>query len=206
MTGKGCRTICVVLIAWMLCASQAVADTLYVCRDSSGATRITNVPQSGTCEELGKRTPPSTRFSRPASPYVKYSGPVSYDRIIRDAGRRYNIDPLLIKAVIKAESNFDSRAVSVKGAQGLMQLMPATARELKVRNAFNPVDNINGGAKYLREMLNEFNGNLILSLAAYNAGPGTVKRAKGMPRIPETTNYVVKVLGYYKKYRRGTGG
>ncbi len=206
MTGKGCSSILVVLVVSLFCAFQVQADTLYVCRDPSGATRITNVPQSDTCEALGKRTPPSSRFSRPPSPFVKYSGPVSYDRIIRDAGRRYNIDPLLIKAVIKAESNFDSRAVSVKGAQGLMQLMPATARELKVRNVFNPVDNINGGTKYLREMLNEFNGNLILSLAAYNAGPGTVKRAKGMPRIPETTNYVVKVLGYYKNYRRGAGG
>jgi soluble lytic murein transglycosylase len=106
--------------------------------------------------------------------------------------------------MIKVESDFDPLAVSDKGAVGLMQLMPETARRLGVRNTLDPVDNIAGGVKYLRSLLNEFEGRLPLALAAYNAGRDTVLEHKGIPPFPETQNYVDKVLKYYVYY--GTDG
>jgi soluble lytic murein transglycosylase-like protein len=107
-----------------------------------------------------------------------------------------------VKAVIKAESNFDRMAVSRKGALGLMQLMPSTAAEQRVRDAFDPRDNIEGGVSYLRELLERFGHNLPLALAAYNAGPGRVEREGGIPRIAETQQYLAKVLRYRAKFIR----
>jgi soluble lytic murein transglycosylase-like protein len=124
-----------------------------------------------------------------------------YDREIRSIARRYKIDPSLIKAIIHTESAFNHKAVSKSGAQGLMQLMPDTAREMDVADPFNPRENIDGGTRYFRQILNDFDGNLILSLAAYNAGPGLVRRTGGVPQIPETRRYVNKVLKQYKVYR-----
>ncbi|WP_306549157.1 lytic transglycosylase domain-containing protein [Desulfobulbus sp.] len=118
---------------------------------------------------------------------------------IQAAANEHGVDPLLIKAIIKAESNFDPTAVSPKGAQGLMQLMPATARDLQVADPFDPQDNITGGAKYLRFLLDSYEGDVELSLAAYNAGPGNVKNA--IPNFPETRTYVAKVLDNYQSYR-----
>jgi soluble lytic murein transglycosylase-like protein len=106
----------------------------------------------------------------------------------------------LIKAIIKAESNFNPAAVSPKGAQGLMQLMPATARDLQVADPFDPQDNITGGTKYLRSLLDSYGWNLELSIAAYNAGPGKVKDA--IPNIIETRIYIAKVLDNYQAYRK----
>ena len=119
--------------------------------------------------------------------------------LIQKAALQHGIDPHLIRAVIKTESNFDPLAISPKGAQGLMQLMPATARELDVSDPLDPQDNINGGAKYLRFLLDSYNWDLELSLAAYNAGPGRVKSI--IPNIPETRKYVAKVLASYQNYQ-----
>ncbi len=114
---------------------------------------------------------------------------------------RARVDPLLVvKAVIKTESNFDPEAVSAKGALGLMQLMPATARELRVANPLDPLENVTGGTRYLRTLLDSYDGNVALSLAAYNAGPGRVKDA--IPNIPETRTYVARVLRHYASYRK----
>ena len=121
------------------------------------------------------------------------------NQLIQKAALEHGVDPHLIRAVIKTESNFDPLAVSPKGAQGLMQLMPATARELNVSDPLDPQDNINGGAKYLRLLLDSYNWDLELSLAAYNAGPGRVKTL--IPNIPETKKYVAKVLASYQNYQ-----
>ncbi|MCF8055444.1 MAG: lytic transglycosylase domain-containing protein [Desulfocapsa sp.] len=184
---------------------------MYVCVDDAGKEQYTNMNSSGSCRPLisrtrGTRRPGGSNISQLPSTFRQRASrdPSSYDHYIRLVSRRYNVDPYLIKAVIKAESDFDCYALSKKGAQGLMQLMPATAKELKVRNPFSPQENIDGGTRYLRNMLDIFDGNVSLSLAAYNAGPTLVKRLQRIPKIPETVHYVGKVLGHYKRYRGST--
>ncbi|MBI3013342.1 MAG: lytic transglycosylase domain-containing protein [Elusimicrobia bacterium] len=125
-----------------------------------------------------------------------------YEPFIRIASQKNRLDPELVKAVIRQESNFNVWDVSGKGAQGLMQLMPETAKLLGVENVFDPWDNIHGGTKFLRDMLEMFQGDLIKALAAYNAGPQPVKRYGTVPPYPETQEYVKKVLYYYKKYQK----
>jgi hypothetical protein len=139
----------------------------------------------------------ASRPSSTESPTATSIGKGSYSDIISQAAEKYNLPDNLIAAVIKQESNFNNSAVSHAGAQGLMQLMPGTAKFLGVKDSFNPVQNVMGGANYLRQMLNQFDGNIELALAAYNAGPGNVKKHGGIPPFKETQQYVKKVLGYF---------
>ena len=124
-------------------------------------------------------------------------------RLVRHFAKVYKVDESLVRAVIKAESNYDSRAVSKAGAQGLMQIVPKTARYLGVSDPFNPRQAIRGGTYYLRKLLDRFSNNLDLALAAYNAGPTTVSRYGGIPPYPETQNYVKKVKRFMRDYRTG---
>ena len=188
-----------VTLLLIFAASAGLAQgAVYVCRDRSGAVLFTNTPDRAGCQVYGGK-------GATAPPTKKVQGnkrhPAAFDQDIRRIGKRYNIDPPLIKAIIHTESYFDPRAVSRRGAQGLMQLMPDTARELQVSDPFNPRENIDGGTRYMRYLLDNFNNDLVLSLAAYNAGPGAVKRSGGVPKIHETRRYVNKVLKQYKAYK-----
>ena len=123
-----------------------------------------------------------------------------YSDIIRQASKRFEIDPHFIRAIIKAESGFDHNATSSKGAQGLMQLMPGTANDMAVEDPFDPEENIFGGARYFSLLLKRFENDKILALAAYNAGPEAVESYKGVPPFPETKAFVKRVMGYYETY------
>lgn len=125
----------------------------------------------------------------------------NYDALISHAAHKHQLDPALIRAVIHAESAFNARALSRTGAMGLMQLMPETAKEMGVANAFLPEENILGGSKYLAQMLKQFNGDVALACAAYNAGPTTVVQYNGIPPYPETQAYVERVKILLKRYR-----
>ena len=129
--------------------------------------------------------------------------PDRLDNVVREAAERHKLDPALLRAVIQAESGGDPTAVSRKGALGLMQLVPATAEQLGVGNAFDPAQNVDGGARFLRSLLDRYNGDLPKSLAAYNAGPAAVDRFGGVPNYRETRAYVRKIQDSY--FRPGSG-
>jgi len=170
---------------------------IYVCKDLQGGVSYTNAPSLPDCKIFLKKI----RSGSAQRSWRKTYDSSRYDKDIMRVSRRYNIDPHLIKAIIRTESDFNHRAVSKHGAQGLMQLMPETARDLNVFNPFNPRENIDGGTRYFRNLLDTFGGNVKLSLAAYNAGPRQVQQANGMPPIPETVRYVKKVLRQYRIYK-----
>jgi soluble lytic murein transglycosylase-like protein len=173
-------------------ASIAKAD-VYAFRDKNGVVTFTNVPNHAGFRRVFRDT------SRPAtSNGVLDSG---YDDDIQRASGRYNIDPDLIRAVIKAESDFKVSARSNKGAMGLMQLMPDTARLHNISDAYNPSENVEGGARHLRMLLDRYQGDLEVSLAAYNAGSAAVEKHRGIPPFPETKEYVRRVLRFYDSYR-----
>ena len=127
------------------------------------------------------------------------------DAAIDEAAARHHVDPSLVRSVIKVESNFNPNAVSRKGAMGLMQLMPSTARSLNVSNPFDPAQNVDAGVRHLRSLLDNYRGNVPLSLAAYNAGEGAVARSAGVPKFRETQNYVRRITNLYNGGDTGPG-
>ncbi|MDD5712370.1 MAG: lytic transglycosylase domain-containing protein [Smithellaceae bacterium] len=178
------------------CLPFSARADIYKFVDEEGVIHLTNTPtESGPHYELILK---EKRIIINIDP----QNVTKYDPIIQKAAEKYQVDPALIKAVIKAESNFNHQAVSRVGARGLMQLMPATASSLQVVDSFHPEHNIEGGVRYLRYLLNLFNGNLPLALAAYNAGEGAVARYNySIPPYRETQNYVQRVLYLFGKYR-----
>ncbi len=198
--------------AW-ICAASAAQAEIYKFIDERGVCHYSNAPGDKRYKRIttnrSARSPKVDKSSswtytptlRPLSLNRQSWNSAAYDQHIRHAARVHRVDPLLIKAIIKIESNFNRYAVSSKGAQGLMQLMPGTAKYLRVYDSFDPWQNIYGGTMYIRQMLDSFQGNLQLSLAAYNAGPTRVMKYKRVPRIPETIAYVRKVMRQYQLYQ-----
>lgn len=170
--------------------SFSFAD-IYKYVDEQGVIHFTNVPTDAKFKLILKEK--RTQF---------HLGPnfEKYDAVISRAAEKHSVDYALVKAVIKAESNFNPAAISRVGAKGLMQLMPGTAYALRVNDSFHPEDNIEGGVRYLRYLLDLFHGDLHLALAAYNAGEKTVFRYRGIPPYPETRIYVQRVLRYFQQY------
>lgn len=181
---------------------------IYSYRDDQGRLYLTDRPPNNNyrivvtsrkeCAEPASPTEPT--FSAHKAPAFLLPNDEAFSAYINEAAQKHGLDPYLIKAVIKCESDFDPRAQSSKGAQGLMQLIPSTAKMVGVKNSFDPKQNIMGGATYLSSMLKRFNGKLDYALAAYNAGPGNVDRYKGIPPFRETQNYVRKVHHYHQQY------
>ncbi len=130
---------------------------------------------------------------------IRLIKPKSYRHIIFTKSKKYEIEPSLVYAVIRVESNWDTKALSRSGAKGLMQLMPSTAKELNVKNPFDPEENLEGGIRYLKYLLDKFDGEITLALAAYNAGPNKVRKFRGVPPIKETRQYVERVLSFYNE-------
>jgi soluble lytic murein transglycosylase len=171
-----------------LFAGTPVSADIYRYVDKDGTWHFTNIKTDGRYR-LYIRTTRKT-----PKEYIK-----EYEEIIQQAAKRFGVDNALVKAVIQAESDFDHRAVSRKGAQGLMQLMPETADDMGVGNPFNPEENIFGGTRYLSLLLKRFNNNLRLAVAAYNAGPEMVDSHQGIPPFTETRSFVQKVMDYYTR-------
>lgn len=175
-------------MGWVVLFSMPVQADIYRYVDSNGVVHFTNVPTVPGYSVYMQEIPKAYRVNS------------LYDRYISAASREHGISTSLIKAVIKAESNFNPRAVSRKGARGLMQLMPETARDLGIYDPFDPKENIFGGTRYLKEMLTQFRGSVPLALAAYNAGPQKVQGRNRIPGIPETRDFVRRVLKYLEHY------
>jgi len=189
---------CCAAAACALVLASAADAQIFVYKDAYGRTVFTDNPQGDGYARYRPKTDPGRRAPTTAS--VKPRKTKAYDPAIARASRQHGVSPALVKAVIAAESGFDPEAVSRKGAQGLMQLMPGTAELMGVDDALDPWQNIDGGTRYLSQMIERFPGELNLALAAYNAGPEAVKRHGGVPPFEETRGYVKRVLRYYEKY------
>lgn len=182
----------IVLVLYQMSTSATALADVYVHKDKDGVLTFTNVPNHSGFRRV---------FRESISPLSRQTYTSNFDNFIISASARHSIDPDLIRAVIKTESDFNSNARSPKGAMGLMQLMPDTARQHNVLDAYDPLDNIEGGVRHLRLLLSRYRGNLELSLAAYNAGINAVERHGGIPPYAETRQYVRRVLGFYDGYR-----
>ena len=201
------------MLAFPLAAPRvAGAGEVYSFVDADGVIHLSNAPSDPRFHKV-RRTQEVAGLYRSAAPVrgVPDSRPLPaagapgpYLDHIRAASAKYKLPEALILAVMAVESNFDPRALSDKGAMGLMQLMPATAKDLYVADAWDPAQNIEGGSRYLRLLANQYAGDIIRTLAAYNAGPDAVRRAGDtVPDIPETREYVRKVVALYRAYKAG---
>jgi soluble lytic murein transglycosylase len=180
-----------ILIAFVI----SVHADIYVYIDDNGVMHFTNTPTSNQHDYklyIKERTAVSKKFHSTDK----------FDELISEASKEFNVDSRLLKAMIKAESDFDPRAISRKGAMGLMQIMPENFKMLNLKNPFDPWQNIRAGAQYFKKLYERFNGKLALTLAAYNAGPTAVDRYKRIPPYQETEEYVRRVLRYYRTFKQ----
>jgi len=184
---------CAALILILFLAPALVWADIYMYLDSDGILHFTNTPTSSHyklyIKEKPQKSPAEAAMDR-------------YDHIIEEAAYISGISFALIKAMIRVESNFDPKAVSKKGAKGLMQIMPKNYDSLNIDDPFDPRENIIGGSMYFQQMMDRYDGKLPLALAAYNAGPTAVDRNRGIPPIRETEDYVKKVMNYYYAYQK----
>ncbi len=188
---------------------SAHAGNMYIYKDQGGQVLLTNVSPSGNFEKFNKKV--KTTYYKDSNNYNNSSASTdygtstasssgsrnSYDTYIRASAARHGVDPGLMKAMMHTESAFNPNARSPVGAQGLMQLMPATARRFNVSNPWSPADNIEGSAKYIAWLMRRFNNNVEFAIAGYNAGEGNVDKYGGIPPFKETRNYVKKVMSRY---------
>jgi hypothetical protein len=187
------RILLTIALTTALDVAGAGAD-VYKLTDADGTTHFTNAPTDPRYRRMGFTSGTAAGWLR-LPPNAGEQGP--YVKEIHAAAERYGVPVKLVSAVIRAESGFNPRAVSRKGAQGLMQLMPATASVLGVRDSFDPGENIDGGVRHLRGLIDRFPNNLPLAIAAYNAGEKAVAQHRGIPPYPETQEYVTRVLKFY---------
>ncbi|MBI5559994.1 MAG: lytic transglycosylase domain-containing protein [Deltaproteobacteria bacterium] len=188
---KGILFIIVVLVSAVVFQANEARSDFYYYTDSNGVAHFTNVPTSAKFRWFM----PETNSSRPTGRVY-----ASYEEIIRNASKSYGVRAEFVKAIIKAESDFNHRARSGKGAIGIMQLMPETARLWGVRDIYDPAENIEGGVRYLKYLLDTFDHDMPLAAAAYNAGEAAVLKYRDIPPFEETRLFVERVLSYHKRY------
>lgn len=191
MRRVGATVVVIAIGAWLAAARTPVrADEPLLYYTEDGELVITNMPSPGAKPVPGLDQPSRQRGPAPRRAALPAT---EYDAFIEAVARENGLSPDLVKAVALVESGFNPDAVSPKGAQGIMQLMPSTAKRYGVRNAFDPLENLRAGTMHLRSLLDEFDGDVRLALAAYNAGSGAVRRHGGVPAYPETQEYVRKI-------------
>jgi soluble lytic murein transglycosylase-like protein len=202
-------SIFIAAVALLAGARPALAD-IYMFKDERGVVHFTNIPTADKRFKLVRKEEGTSPYARNAGMPQVFLPPAEairkFSPLIESASRTHGVDVALVHAVISAESGYNPSALSKAGARGLMQLMPDTARRYGVQNINDPMENINGGVRYLRDLLAMFNGNLELAVAAYNAGENAVIRhGHKIPPYAETVHYVPKVLGFYRKFQSRQG-
>ena len=196
------------LAGLLLLPAAARGADVYSYVDADGVVHFSNAPTDRRYRRVTRTSDVAGVYRAPPRPPAGGApaarGAAGYDPHIRTAADKYRIPVDLLRAVMAVESNYNPRALSEKGAIGLMQLMPRTAEDMYVGDVWDPAQNIDGGARYLRQLANQYQGDVVKTLAAYNAGPEAVRRAGGsVPNIPETREYVRRVLALYQDYRAG---
>ncbi len=204
------RRVLIIFVLTALCGmvGEPSSADIYSRENEDGTITFTNVKPKGKDRRKFKiylKTPPQRKARPGVVPVPARSTDPSryarYDASILQAARSFSIPESFIRAVIRVESDYDPRVVSVAGAEGLMQLMPGTAKRMNVRDAFDPHDNIMGGTRYLRYLANMFRGDMVLTIAGYHAGEGAVMKYNGVPPYTSTHGYIKKVLKFYNEFK-----